>query len=81
MMKTTNLTTKALCPVCKKHTAIITERPAVSVVHGETVEFKEVVYFCSALGASDPDSFFATASAMEENLSRAQQAYRKLKRE
>lgn len=72
---------KRLCPMCKKHMAIILNRKAKTIIKNEEVEFNETVYFCSTLGEDDEDAYFIPPKVMNENLLNAKNAYRKMKAE
>lgn len=68
-----------VCPLCKKHEAIIIEEKTKTIIKGEEVEYIEKVYFCSTLGEDDEDAYFVPPKMMNENLQRAQNAYRIMK--
>ncbi len=68
-----------LCPMCKKHMAIILKEKAKTIIKDEEVEFNEKVYFCSTLGEDDEDAYFIPPKVMNENLLNAKNAYRKMK--
>ncbi len=70
---------ECLCPMCKKHGAIILEEKATTIIKGEKVEYNETVYFCSTLGEDDEDAYFVPSKVMDENLLKARNAYRKMK--
>ena len=67
-----------LCPMCKKHSAIIRKRQTQSLRNDKPVECEEEYYFCSYLGEDDPDAYFVSPQMMNENLLRLIQAYEKL---
>ncbi len=67
-----------LCPLCKKHSAIIRKRQTQSLRNDKPVECEEEYYFCSYLGEDDPDAYFVSPQMMNENLLRLIQAYEKL---
>lgn len=67
-----------LCPMCKKHLAIIRKRQTQSLRNDKPVECEEEYYFCSYLGEDDPDAYFVSLQMMNENLLRLIQAYEKL---
>ena len=64
-----------LCPMCKKHEAIINTRRVKTIIKGVEVEHDETYYFCSYLGEDDDCSYFVPAKVMDENLQRAKEAY------
>ena len=64
-----------LCPMCKKHEAIINTRRVKTIIKGVEVEHDETYYFCSYLGEDDDCAYFVTAKVMDENLRRAKEAY------
>ena len=64
-----------LCPMCKKHEAIVTTRRAKTIINGIEAEYNETVYFCSYLGKDDEDAYFIPSKIMNENLRRAQESY------
>jgi len=68
-----------LCPMCKKHAAIVLKEKATIIIKGENIEYDETVYFCSTLGEDDEDAYFIPPKVMNENLLKANNAYRKLK--
>jgi len=68
-----------LCPMCKKHPAIIKSEKATTIIKDTAVEYEEVVYFCSTLGENDEDAYFIPPKVMDENLLRARNAYRQIK--
>lgn len=68
-----------LCPMCKKHEAIINTRRVKTIIKGVEVEYDETYYFCSTLGEQDDDAYFIPPKVMNENLRRAREAYEKLK--
>ena len=61
-----------LCPMCKKHEAIIKTEAARTIIRGIEVEYNETVYFCSTLGE---DAYFIPPKVMNENLRRARESY------
>lgn len=67
-----------LCPMCKKHSAIIRKRQTQSLRNDKPVECEEEYYFCSNLGEDDPDAYFVSPQMMNKNLLRLIQAYEKL---
>ena len=67
-----------LCPLCKRHPAIIRKRQTQSLCNDKPVEYEEEYYFCSYLGEDDPDAYFVSPQMMNENLLRLIQAYEKL---
>ena len=68
-----------LCPMCKKHIAIVNTRRVKTIIKGIEVEYDEAVYFCSTLGYDDVCSYFIPPKIMDDNLRRAREAYEKLK--
>ncbi|MCR4889665.1 MAG: DUF4065 domain-containing protein [Ruminococcus sp.] len=68
-----------LCPMCKKHPAIILKEKAKTIIKDEEVEYEEKVYFCSTLGEDDEDAYFIPPKVMNENLLNAKNAYRMMK--
>lgn len=68
-----------LCPMCKKHSAIIMKEKAETIIKSEKVEYDETIYFCSTLGEDDEDAYFIPPKVMNENLLNANNAYRKMK--
>lgn len=64
-----------LCPMCKKHSAIIRKRQTQSLRNDKPVECEEEYYFCSYLGEDDPDAYFVSPQMMNKNLLRLMQAY------
>lgn len=64
-----------LCPMCKKHEAIIKTEVARTIIRGIEVEYNETVYFCSTLGEDDEDAYFIPPKVMNENLRRARESY------
>lgn len=67
-----------LCPMCKKHSAIIMKKKTQDLRHDKPVEYEEEYYFCSYLGKDDPAAYFETSQMMNKNLLRLMQAYEKL---
>lgn len=67
-----------LCPMCKKHNAIIINRMAKGYYKGKYVDCEETVYFCSTLGEDDPEAYFVPPKVMNKNILRVMQAYEKL---
>lgn len=64
-----------LCPLCKRHPAIIRKRQTYNLRRGKPVECEEEYYFCS-YRENDPDSaYFVTPQMMDKNLLRFMQAY------
>ena len=68
-----------LCPMCKKHEAIINTRRVKTIIKGIKVEHDETYYFCSYLGEDDDCAYFVPAKVMDENLRRAREAYEAIK--
>lgn len=68
-----------LCPMCKKHEAIINTRRVKTIIKGVEVEYDETDYFCSTLGEDDEDAYFIPPKVMNENLRRAREVYEKIK--
>ncbi len=68
-----------LCPMCKKHPAIIKIEKATTIIKDTSVEYDELVYFCSTLGEDDEDAYFIPPKVMDENMLRARNAYRQIK--
>ena len=68
-----------LCPMCKKHEAIIITERAKTIINDVEVEYNETVYFCSYLGEGDEDAYFIPPKVMNENIQRAREAYKVLK--
>ena len=68
-----------LCPMCKKHDAIIIKEWTSTEKNGLPVEYEDITYFCSALGKDDPDAYFVPPKVMDENLRRIREAFDKLK--
>lgn len=68
-----------LCPMCKKHEAIIKTERAKTIIKDIEVEYDETVYFCSTLGEEDDDAYFIPPKVMNENLRRAREAYETIK--
>lgn len=68
-----------LCPMCKKHPAIIRTERAKTIINDAIVEYDETVYFCSTLGEEDEDAYFYPPKVMTENLARAREAYERIK--
>lgn len=64
-----------LCPMCKKHEAIVKTERAKTIIKGIEVEYNETVYFCSYLGEDDEDAYFIPSKVMNENLRRARESY------
>lgn len=67
-----------LCPMCKKHEAIIINQIAKGYRNGKYVDYEETVFFCSTLGKDDPDAYFVPPKVMDKNLLRLMQAYEKI---
>lgn len=67
-----------LCPMCKKHEAIVKTERAKTIIKGIEVEYNETVYFCSYLGEDDEDAYFIPSKVMNENLRRVREAYNEL---
>lgn len=67
-----------LCPLCKRHPAIIRKRQTQSLRNDKPVECEEEYYFCSYLGEDDPDAYFVSPQMMNKNLLHLMQAYEKL---
>lgn len=68
-----------LCPMCKKHEAIIKTERVKTIIKGVEVEYDEIVYFCVYLGEKDEDAYFIPPKVMNENLRRAREAYETIK--
>lgn len=68
-----------LCPMCKKHEAIINTQRVKTIIKGAEVDYDETYYFCSTLGEDDDCAYFIPPNIMAENLRRAREAYEKLK--
>lgn len=66
---------RELCPMCKKHEAIINTRRVKTIIKGIEVEYDETEYFCSTLGEDDDCAYFIPPKVMDENLKRAREAY------
>ena len=64
-----------LCPMCKKHEAIIKTEVVKTIIKGIEVEYNETVYFCSTLDKDDEDAYFIPPKVMNENLQRARESY------
>lgn len=66
------------CPWCGENhdVDIITEKTKI-VIKGETVEYDDIVYYCS--NSEDDDAYFVPDDVMDENLLNAREAYRRLK--
>lgn len=64
-----------LCPMCKKHEAIIKTEIARAIIKGIEVEYNETVYFCPYLDEDDEDAYFIPPKVMNENLRRARESY------
>lgn len=64
-----------LCPMCKKHPAIIEKYKETATVRNIPVEYEQIVYFCSTLGEDDLDCYFIPSKVMDENLKRIREAY------
>ena len=67
--------TERLCPMCKKHPIVISQRKARTIINGKKVEYNEEICFCSTLGMNDPDSCFIPPDIMDKNLEAARRAY------
>lgn len=65
-----------LCPMCKRHEAIIKTEVVKTIIKGIEVEYNETIYFCSTLDKDDKDAYFIPAKVMNENMRRAGEAYR-----
>ena len=65
-----------LCPMCKKHEAIIKTEAARTIIKGIEVEYNKTVYFCSYLSEDDEDAYFIPSKVMNENLRRAREVYK-----
>lgn len=64
-----------LCPMCKKHEAIIIKQK-LSAIHNEVeFEYDDTVYFCSFLGEDDPNSYFVPPKVMIQNQLSMMRAY------
>jgi hypothetical protein len=68
-----------LCPMCKKHKAIIKTERAKTLIKGIEVEYNETIYFCSYLGEDDEDAYFIPPKVMNENLRGAREVYETIK--
>lgn len=68
-----------LCPMCKKHDAIVLKEWTLTNIDGLPVEYDETTYFCSFLGEDDPDAYFVPPKVMNENVRRLREAIEKLK--
>lgn len=68
-----------LCPMCKKHEAIINTRKSKTNIQGVKIEFDEIYYFCSYLGENDECAYFVPAKVMNENIRRARDIYDRTK--
>lgn len=66
-----------LCPMCKKHEAIIIDRATKGYYKGKYVDCEETVYFCSTLGEDDPEAYFVPPKVMNKNILCVIQAYEK----
>lgn len=64
-----------LCPMCKKHDAIIIKEWTSTEKNGLPVEYEDITYFCSALGKDDPDAYFVPPKVMIQNQLSMMRAY------
>lgn len=69
-----------LCPMCKKHEAIILKERQQELYKGEIVEYENISYFCSTLGEDDDCAYFETPKVMNDNLRRIREAYEATRR-
>ena len=64
------------CPICDKvHTIEKRKRITQGLVKGEVVEYIEVYFLCPNAD-QDQDNEYVSAGMMDENISRAREAYR-----
>lgn len=68
-----------LCPMCKKHPAIIFEEEDVTLVKDTIVNYDNLSYYCPFLGEPGYDNRFCTGPMMNENLKRIREAYNAIK--
>lgn len=70
-----------LCPMCKKHEAIIITENIETEYKGKMVKYDFVSYFCSTLGEGDEDAYFIPPYVWNENRQRLKEAYEKIEGE
>ena len=68
-----------LCPMCKKHDAIILKEWTSMDIDGLPVEYENTTYFCSFLGKDDSDAYFVPPKVMNENVRQLRKAIDRLK--
>ena len=66
-----------LCPMCKKHEAIIVKQKLKMIRNEIEFEYDNIVYFCSILGEDDSDAYFVPPKVMMQNELTAMRAYEK----
>lgn len=64
-----------MCPMCGKHELIVLERPAVTIIKGVSIHYRERVCFCKNRGDGDDYAYFCTCELMDQNIKSAYDAY------